>query len=93
MQNEIDIAAHDRKRAFAKTLMCDDRQVLLYLIRNEDDRLSVVFVIWIDSDEQFQAVITPKTEEEAQSTFDMIDETLARDLIDYFIGASEGSFE
>lgn len=73
MQYNEETAAEQRQGNFAKLFDINDRQILVYLYRDEDDLLSVVVQLWVaHTDEQLRAQIDVKDDSIAQNLFDTI---------------------
>lgn len=82
MQNEPDSTAQQREASFAKLLEYEQRQVLVYLYRNEDDDLAIVFQMWVAlTDEQIRADITAKTDELAMKIFENLDQSNVGEIV------------
>lgn len=66
----------------AKTLTWQDRQVLAWLKRNDDNALCINLQLWIAfSDEQLQARIECESDEAVEYVFDSLDDaTIAQTL-------------
>lgn len=73
MQNDL-----SRSQLFAKLLTFNERQALVFLQRDNTDKLNVVVQLWSSAhDAQVRALVDVETDDQAQFVFDnLTDETL-----------------
>ena len=83
MQNEPAEAALKRESTHAKQLRWGDRQVLAYLQRNNEGKLTIALRFWVAAtDEQCCVMLyTELTDERVQEVFEGIDDEMVGELI------------
>lgn len=82
MQTETTL---DRSQQHAKLLTYINRQVLVFLTRNSDDKLQVLVQLWSSSaDHQVRALVEVETDDQAMIAFDSITDETIGELIASF---------
>lgn len=82
------MTAATRPALFAKIFNHGDRQVLVYLMREEED-LAILAQVWIAaSDEQYRCLVQFESDDQAEHVFDWLDDTTLEDFLAE-VGASE----
>lgn len=76
MQNDTDQSASDKRvTEHAKLLTYENRQVLAYLFRDEDEELKVIVQLWVArTDDKLQICLGTPSDDVSQNIFDSLDD-------------------